>query len=455
MNRTLSRCYLLGGLFLAGGALLVLGRARAQDFRSDSFLNRDPVIIFSSRLSTSTNFQLIGGAGQIVVGESSSSVFTGRSGFYYFPDPVTSPVVAATAGNGQAALTWSAAVGSLGLNPQSYQVGQSTVSGGPYTFTSVGNVLASTRSGLTNGTVHYFVVRVHDIAGAAIATSSQVSATPVAPAAPAGPGGGGGSSGGGGGGGGAPTPAPAVETAVNVSGWAYPKSSVTLLKDAQIVATTVAGPDAKFDIKLTGLSAGNYIFYLYSEDDAGRRSSLTTFPVGVTSGAATNVSGIFLAPTVAVDKSEVKRGETVAIFGQTVPQADLIIQISSEEDFFLKTTANASGVYRYIFDTSPLDYGNHLAKSKAAFVGEISPFSRVASFVVGQRTVATLAPRKCPVKADLNRDCKVNLVDFSIAAYWYQRKLSATFLPLEKKELNGDGKVDLVDFSIIAYHWTG
>jgi hypothetical protein len=61
---------------------------------------------------------------------------------------------------------------------------------------------------------------------------------------------------GGGGGGGAPPP----ETKVIFSGRAYPDSKVTLLKDAQISATTVAGPDAKFYISLSGLSAGNYNF---------------------------------------------------------------------------------------------------------------------------------------------------------------------------------------------------
>ena len=89
-----------------------------------------------------------------------------------------------------------------------------------------------------------------------------------------------------GGGGGYTAPA---ETKVNFTGKAYPKSTVTLLKDAQIVATTVAGTDATFTMSLTGLSAGNYIFSVYSEDNKGNRSSLLTFPVGVTFGIFTVV----------------------------------------------------------------------------------------------------------------------------------------------------------------------
>ena len=96
---------------------------------------------------------------------------------------------------------------------------------------------------------------------------------------------------------------------------------VTLLKDAQIAATTIAGTDAKFQINISNLSGGNYIFSVYSEDKKGLRSSLLTFPVSVTSGATTNISGIFIAPTIATDKSDVRRGDNIAIFGQSIPSS--------------------------------------------------------------------------------------------------------------------------------------
>jgi hypothetical protein len=250
-----------------------------------------------------------------------------------------------------------------------------------------------------------------------------------------------------GGGGGVYVPPP-PETVVNFTGRAYPKTTVTLLKDAQIAATTVAGSDANFQISLSGLSAGNYIFSVYSEDKEGRRSSLLTFPISVTKGTTTNVSGIFIAPTIAVDKSEVKRGDNIAIFGQTAPQANIVISVASEE-FFAKTTADVSGVYLYNFGTEVLDYGSHFTKSKAAKDGLISSFSQAVSFLVGTKTVFTRPATKV-LKGDLNNDGRVNLIDFSIAAYWYKRPS-----PPSSVDLNGDGKIDLVDFSIMAYYWTG
>jgi hypothetical protein len=267
-----------------------------------------------------------------------------------------------------------------------------------------------------------------------------VSSTPVAPAG-----------GGGGGGGGYVVP----QTVVNFSGRAYPKSTVTLLKDAQVAAATVAGADSKFQISLTGLSGGNYIFSVYAEDNKGYRSSLLSFPVSVTVGVTTNVSGIFIAPTIAVDKSEVKRGENIAIFGQSTTSGDITITINSHEEFFEKTKADTDGIYLLNFDTSPLAMVQHTTKSKAAVGGEISTFGKTVSFIVGTRTVFAEESKKCPGKADLNNDCRVNLVDFSIAAYWYKRPLSAAFILVEKEKLSGDRKVDLVDFSIMAFYWTG
>jgi hypothetical protein len=253
-------------------------------------------------------------------------------------------------------------------------------------------------------------------------------------------------SGGGGGGGGYITPS--VVTQVIFEGRAYPLSKVVVLKDGQIAVSTIAGPDANFYVSLTGLSSGNYIFAVYGEDNQERRSMLFTFPVFITQGAATKVSGIFIAPTIAVDKSEVKRGDNIAIFGQSVPNSEITISVNSDEEFFNKVNADANGVYLYNFDTSPLEMAQHFTKSKAALNGEISSFSKAIGFTVGTKNIEAVP--ETPTKSDLNNDKRVNLVDFSIAAYWYKRPS-----PPVAVDLNSDGKINLVDFSIMAYYWTG
>ena len=254
-------------------------------------------------------------------------------------------------------------------------------------------------------------------------------------------------SGGGGGGGAIPPPVAAVV----FSGRAYPQRTVTLLKDAQVAAMTVAGLDANFQINLSGLSPGSYTFSIYSEDSKGRRSSLFTFPISVAQGATTKVGGIFIAPTIDVDKSTVKKGESIAIFGQSVSDAEITIEINSDQPFFNKVQADKDGVYLYNFDTSVLEMGQHFTKSKAALNGEISSFGKAVSFAVGTETVKEEDKQEQEVsKGNLNGDNRVNLVDFSIMAYWYNRPS-----PPDNVDLNNDGKVDLIDFSIMAYYWTG
>jgi hypothetical protein len=50
--------------------------------------------------------------------------------------------------------------------------------------------------------------------------------------------------------------------------------------------------------------------------------------------------------------------------------------------------------------------------------------------------------------ADLNRDGKVNLVDFSIL-------LSKWQTDDEVADINADGNVNIADFSIMLFQWTG
>lgn len=428
------------GLCLA--VFFTAGTLYAQEFSSDTYTVSNPVL-FSGGYSTSTNFGLNAVISQMAIGTSTTnSLYELFGGFLYFPF-VSTPAVTATAGDAQVALTWTAADASTGWVVGGYTVGQSTTAGGPYTYSSVGSVLASTRTGLSNGTTYYFVIVVEDALDNLIATSTEVSAAPAASASPAPSGGR--SSGGGGGG------SPAVAGgAVNFSGRAYPNRPITILKDAQVAVTTITDASSNFQVLLANLTAGNYFFSVYSEDNQGRRSSLLTFPVSVTTGVTTNITGIFIAPTIGVDKSQVRKGDDVAIFGQVAHQSEVTIQINSDQQFFAKTPSDVNGVYLYNFDTTTLEYGDHSTKSKAAHGNEISPYSLAVPFVVGNTNIFAKAAEVKVVKGDTNGDKRVNLVDFSIVAYWYKRSA-----PPANVDINGDGKVDLIDFSIMAYNWTG
>ena len=430
-----------------GTLLLLLVAAslsvQAQEYSSSNFTVSDPVV-FPGGYATSSTFGLSGVISQMAIGSSTGAFAQLFGGFLYFPF-VSTPALSATAGNGQVSLTWTSADATLGWAVSGYSIGKSTISGGPYTYGSVGNVLASTQTGLANSTPYYFVVRVMDAVGDFIATSTEVTATPVAGNTGNNSGGGGGGGGGGGNSGGSNNGG----SSVTFAGRAYPGSRVTLLKDAQIAITTVAGPDARFEVTLSGLSAGAYSFSLYSVDNASRRSDPVTLPITLMTNVSTRVGGLYIAPTIAVDKAEVKKGDDIAIFGQTVNKSEVTIQVNSGEPLFAKTNADADGVYLYNFDTTPLELGNHSTKSKSATSTEISPYGATVGFIVGNVNKLVEVSKVCR-RADFNCDGKVNLVDFSILLYWYNKTK-----PPANIDLNSDSKISLIDFSIFAYEWTG
>ncbi len=299
---------------------------------------------------------------------------------------------------------------------------------------------------------------IHVTTSSNVFITAQVGGTPATP-----PGGGtttppaGGGGGGGGGAGGSSSSSSSTTTAtngmpttVNFSGMGYPSSKVVILQDGATVITTTADPNANFSASLTGLVQGNYTFSVYTTDQDGHHSVSFSFPVYVTTGAAVNIGGIILAPTIDVDKAEVKRGDNEAIFGFAVPNSKVNISVHSDSEHLVSTTAGPTGAYLYNFDTTPLEYGGHNAQSRSLMDDKVSAQTDPVPFVVSTENKAK--PTGCAASVgDINCDNKVNLVDFSVMAFWYKKGGT----PPANVDLNNDGKINIVDFSILAYHWTG
>lgn len=253
------------------------------------------------------------------------------------------------------------------------------------------------------------------------------------------------------GGGGDP---PITPTEVSFWGKAYPNSTVTLLKDALFVENTTANSASEFEINVIDLVAGTYLFSFYAEDIYGTQSALVTMSVNVVDSVQTIVSSIFLPPTINTDKSSVQQREDITIFGQTIGYSDVVIEFglaSTSSSTAMMVVADGNGLYEYILDTTLLLFGDYNVKAKADLGAIETSYSKVISFSIDEEE----EEEPDFLMADLNDDGKVDIVDFSIAAFWYKRTLSEDFIPIEEKRLNADGKINLIDFSMIAYYWTG
>jgi len=294
------------------------------------------------------------------------------------------------------------------------------------------------------------IILVPQIVGAVTTSTSvvQISAYVGMEDDSGGSGGGSGSGSGGGGG----SSGIVIPTTVNFSGVAYPLSKVYILKDGNIVATTIADPRANFNISLNGLKTNSYTFSVYGEDSKSRKSSSFSFPIFITEGTTVNIGNIFISPTIDIDKIQVKKGDNLVIFGQSAPKSEITISVNSSPEYFFKVKSGDSGIYLYNLDTSILDLGDHKTKSKATLNNQLSSYTQPLSFLVGNSNKENkIELSSCSIlRADLNCDTRVNLIDFSILAYWYKKTN-----PPERVDFNKDGQITLSDFSILAYYWTG
>lgn len=398
----------------------------------------------------SQNFSLNGIlSSQVANGSSLGQMFGLNSGVLYFPS-VTSPVVSLSAGDTQVSLSWTASQGFLGVNVSGYLVGMATTSGGPYTFTSVGNVTNTVKSSLSNGTKYYFIVRAQDFFGKVVATSGEVSATPQGSVPPVIP------SGGGGGGGGSPTTSN-QPTKITLKGLAYPFANIVILKDASIGAKVTADENGNFEATFPA-SSGVYSFGIYALDKDGHKSTTFSFTVNSMSNQTVTTSDILVAPTINSDKSAVKVGNTIKFFGYTYPISSVNIEVHSKKQILDQVKADKFGRWSYSLSTVDLEKGEHIAKSQTLASAELaSAYSETLNFQVGDKDVFNSAavPQnqngKCSTHGDINNDNKINVTDFSILLYFWGKKNPSN----KCVDINADGNVDLKDFSIMLYWWTG
>ena len=243
-------------------------------------------------------------------------------------------------------------------------------------------------------------------------------------------------------GGGAPPPPP---TKVVFKGRAYPDALLTILKNGKVAATFKAFSSGLFERELTGVAGGTYSFGIFAEDTEGRKSVTLSFTVGILPERTTTISGIFLSPTISLTPTQVEKGDVVNIAGQTFPESQVSIFVSSKETV-KKTRATPKGKWLYKLNTASLEERKHEARVKSFFEdGEQSPFSQTLAFLV-------LPPGAIICEgADLNFDGEVNIIDFSILLYFWKQQKPAN----RCADINFDGIVDIVDFSIMMYQWTG
>ncbi len=244
-------------------------------------------------------------------------------------------------------------------------------------------------------------------------------------------------------------PYPSGDGRVIISGYAYPNSTVTILVDGKLFNTTRANGTGVYSITLDEIARGVYTFGVYAAGPDGTKSSTFSTSFTVTGARTSALSNVNVAPSIKVTPDPVSPGQTLTASGYALPNATVSIQNGKLRASIVKditTTSNASGLWTTTIDTGGFSVGTYQIRAKSAQTDGVSTnWSEYTFYGVGQAA-------DVPINADLNRDGKVNLIDFTILLFWWNSNGGDSDPPAD---INRDGKVSLTDFSIMLFAWTG
>ncbi len=237
---------------------------------------------------------------------------------------------------------------------------------------------------------------------------------------------------------------------VVMSGYAFPRSTVYALVDGKAAESVKAGNTGEYSVTIDQIARGVYTFGVYAIDAAQTKSSTFSTSFTVIGARTSALSNVNVPPTVKATPNPVNPGAALSIGGYALPNATITLEnekdgTSASKQTFT-ATSDGNGMWSAAVDTGNFSIGTYKARAKAVQNGALSTnFSSYVLYGVGQNAVKV-------INADLNRDGKVNLVDFSILLFWWNSN-GGTSDP--SADINADGKVNLTDFSILLFNWTG
>ena len=237
-----------------------------------------------------------------------------------------------------------------------------------------------------------------------------------------------------------------------VNGYAFPNSTVVVLIDGVKAKQDTTNSTGSFSITLSNIARGVYTIGVYGIDRDAIKSTTFATTFSIIGSRVSTLSNVNIMPSIVVSPDPVDPGQPLTMHGYSIPNA--LITIENQQDkssITLKnftTTSGNDGKWTIPIDTNGFNAGTWKVRAKAAQQSGLkisTEWSNYTFYGVGQTAAA-------PRTADLNRDGRVNLIDFSILLFWWNTDGGTSDPPAD---INADGRVSLTDFSIMVYNWTG
>lgn len=242
------------------------------------------------------------------------------------------------------------------------------------------------------------------------------------------------------------TPLLIPETAVRFSGYAYPNALVSISKQGILALSVYADDSGYFTATLEEEYDETILYSVIARDVLGNRSLLLNYPIAIQVGYLTHLSGILFAPTVVLDKRETVLNGDIVISGYALPNREIDIIINGNQQKIFEKKTNSDGTYKYTLNLSNLSKGEYTISVKYK---NDERLSKLVKFYIGDKTLLNEDVIET-LPGDCNTDGVINLIDFSVLAFWYKKPNPPICVDVKR-----DNIVDLIDFSILAYFWTG
>ncbi len=236
---------------------------------------------------------------------------------------------------------------------------------------------------------------------------------------------------------------------VSLIGKFSPNATITLLFSGIPTQQVITNSDGSFTLKASHLADGVYLIVLLAKDmtDATASQTSVSYTVYVNSTTETVISDITFPPLYYDTGVSYTQGETIVLSGKAI--ASTSVGIMFDETMLSLVDTDQNGYFKQSLKER-FSLGRHFVAFRQIIGSTTFPFGKSYEISLVKKDVQKIKKSTCGSKADFSNDCRVNLIDFSILAYWNNR----SNFP-EKLDLNKDGKIDLKDFSIMAYYWTG
>jgi len=239
---------------------------------------------------------------------------------------------------------------------------------------------------------------------------------------------------------------------VRIDGWAYPSSNISFVKDGVLLTTKSAGSVGEFSYLIEGSDRGSYTFGLYAVDSEGGRSATYSSTLWLRPDTLNILGNVMLPPTIHAAEASLDPGTSLVLHGYSAPYAVIttwlrpkLAEVSSS-DIVATSTAGSNGKWSLTIPTAGLSNGTYELVAQGKMKDGLVESDKSARKTIG--IGVSVPDGDCVSMGDLNCDTLVNLVDFSILLFNWNK-------PSDIADVNADGIVSLPDFSIMLYNWTG